>query len=112
MVLGFYRKPLQTLGNTGKMMNKMATLINASETGRVKKINGLPCEPTRLWQMDFSRRGPRTKASIRGAGSYSNFFIKYPIPPKRTMITILTALLLMLYAPMTQMKMMRGDKMA
>ncbi len=57
--------------------------MNPKEMGLVTKINGLPREMINDCLNAFSSIGARISARINGAGSYLNFFIRYPISPKK-----------------------------
>ena len=59
-----------------------------------KKIDGLPWDINNERTNDPSMIWLRTKPMIRGAGSYSNFLIKYPTIPKMIMMKTSTILLL------------------
>ena len=59
--------------------------MKTAEIGRVMKIKGLPLERMRDCRTARSIRGLITKARTNGAGSYSNFLIRYPTTPKVAM---------------------------
>jgi len=82
--------------------------MKTREIGRAKKIAKLPCEIRSDWRREFSKSGLNTSAKIRGAASQSNLRMRYSIPPKITMMSTSWILLLTLYAPMRQMRMMGG----
>ena len=60
----------------GEKITRKAMMIETQEMGFLKKTNKSPRERTRDCRTDSSAIRPRTKARTRGAGSYSNFFIK------------------------------------
>lgn len=63
----------------------MAKMIVTAAMGRLKKIEKLPFERVRDCRRFDSNIGPRTKARMSGAGSYSNFLKRYPTIPKINM---------------------------
>ena len=63
----------------------MAATAKTAERGRVMKIKGLPSEMIRDCRNALSIMGARTRAKTSGAGSYSNFYIRYPTTPKDAM---------------------------
>ena len=80
-----------------EVASRMTEMLTATaEIGRLKKIRKLPLERMSDWRRFSSSSGPRTKARIRGAASYSNFLKRYPTMPKMTMTRTSNPLLLML----------------
>jgi hypothetical protein len=75
-----------SLRKNGKINMKMAMNKKTAEIGRDRNISKLPLEMIKDCRKAPSKIGPKTKASTMGAGSYSYFFIKYPIIPKKTII--------------------------
>lgn len=63
----------------------MAANVKTAEMGRVMKIKKPLSEMIRDCRNAASIIGPRTSAKTSGAGSYSNFFIRYPTTPKNIM---------------------------
>ena len=67
---------------------KRAMIMSTAEMGRVKNTKKLPLDPSRDCRKLCSIIGPRTRARIRGAASYRNFFNTYPMTPKIAMSAI------------------------
>ena len=74
----------------------IAILMKIAEIGRAKKMRKLPLERRSDWRRFVSTIGPRTKARIKGAGSYSNFLKRYPNSPKIIMTSTSKVLFLRL----------------
>ncbi len=67
----------------GRMRRQKAKRRNPKEIGLWTKINGFPREMIRDCLKAFSSMGVSTRAKIKGAGSYLNFFMIYPTKPKK-----------------------------
>lgn len=63
-----------------------AIIKHQAEIERVKNIEKFPSDIRRDWRKDFSSRGPRINAMIKGAASYLNFLNRKPITPKMNII--------------------------
>lgn len=96
------------LKTRGEIRIIAAMITNPTAMGRVKKIKKLPSDIINDWRNAFSNKGPRIKASIKGAASYSNFLIKYPTIPNIFITMMSVMLLLMLYAPIRQNRRING----
>src|SRR5271157_1463938 len=67
-----------TKGVTAVIKRTAARPSVTAEIGRVKKVRKLPSETRSACLRLRSSMGPNTKASTRGAPSYSNFLNRYP----------------------------------
>ena len=70
--------------------------MNPAEMGRVKKIEKAPPGHDERLPQGVLHHRAEDHARIRGAPSYSNFFIRYPMTPKMTMMMTSSLLLLRL----------------
>jgi hypothetical protein len=75
----------------------------------MNKTDIFPSERVRLCRNALSIIGLKTIPITNGAGSNSNFLIKYPIIPKKIIIKISMTLLFRLYTPIRQKRMIMGN---
>jgi hypothetical protein len=60
-----------------------AAMMNSSDIGLSRNMRKDPPDIIKDLRKLSSNIGPKTKARIKGVGSYPNFFIKNPTTPKK-----------------------------
>ena len=70
-------------GNSEDKGGRIATLRNTAEIGLSKNIRNDPKDKINDRRKCSSNIGPKINANMKGADSYSNFFIRKPTIPKK-----------------------------